>query len=152
MSEMLGNQYFLARKYGQAEKELEAALAKKPGHKGIRRKLIVCHTQTGAIQKAMVQFLSLITEDIDFIINTDPIADDCPCPELVFDLEKQKEENKLSPDYFAILGMLWLFCDLTRSIRYFHSAQELAPEDVMFKTILTYLKARQVESGAELST
>ena len=68
MSEMLGNQYFLARKYSLAAEQLEKALFNDPGSKGIRRKLVVCYTQTGDIDKALQLFLSLIKEDIDFVI------------------------------------------------------------------------------------
>ena len=60
MSEMLGNQYFLARNYDGAAHELAGALLKDAKNKFIKRKLIVCYNQIGQIQKALELFLSLI--------------------------------------------------------------------------------------------
>ena len=132
----------MARDFEKAEKNLEVALQKDPSNKKIRRKLIICHTQTGHIDAAMDKFLSLIKEDADFIIDTDPIADDCPCPELVFDLENKLDEKAQSARLNIVMGMLWLFCSLDRSIHYFESALALKPDDSTIKSILTFLKAR----------
>ena len=142
MSEMLGNQYFLARKYDLARTELQASLLKEAKNKGIRRKLIICYTQTGEIERAMEIFLSLIKEDVDFIINTDPIDDDCPCPELVFDMEKEIPNNKNSKNFALTLGMLWLYCDLKKSIQYFKDARKLESKDSTIKSILIFLNSR----------
>lgn len=143
MSEMLGNQYFLARKYGQAAKELEKALNSDEKNKGIRRKLIICHTQLGDVGRALEYFLGLVKEDIDFIINTSPIDDDCPCPELVFDMEKRLAENTGSVDFQTIMGILNLYCDLAASIHYFEEAQQLAPDQPSLKSVLTFLRSRR---------
>jgi tetratricopeptide (TPR) repeat protein len=142
MSEMLGNQYFLARKYDLARTELQTSLLKDAKNKGICRKLIICYTQTGEIDRALEIFLSLIKEDVDYIINTDPIDDDCPCPEIVFDLEKEIPNNKNSKNFTLTLGMLWLYCDLKKSIDYFINAQRLATNDSTIKSILIFLNSR----------
>ncbi|NIV98549.1 tetratricopeptide repeat protein, partial [Candidatus Saccharibacteria bacterium] len=128
MHEMLGNQLFLVRNYTRAAETLEKALRKKPKDKAIRRKLIVCYTQIGEVKKALQLFMSLANEDIDFIINIDPIEDDCPCPEIVYDMEAQLDQNQNSVDFQLNLGMLWLFCDIHKSIAYFKQAQKLDPQ------------------------
>ncbi|MDP1676219.1 MAG: hypothetical protein Q8L88_05080 [Bacteroidota bacterium] len=120
MNEMLGNQYFLARNYTQAEKELETALAHKPLSVAIKKKLIICHIQTHTITRAVDLFIDVITQDIHSIIDTDPIFDNCPCPQLVLDMEntidtKDENERKLA------LGMLWLYCDIEPAYKYFLS-------------------------------
>ena len=79
-SEMLGNQYFLARNYESAAKNLQYALNIDPLNKAVRKKLVICYSQTGEIQKALNVFYNLIEEDIDYLINTDIVSDDCPCP------------------------------------------------------------------------
>lgn len=145
MSEMLGNQYFLARKFDLAKIELQSALQKDPKNKGIRKKLIICYTQTGEISKAQELFLSLIKEDVHFIVNTDPIDDDCPCPELVFDMEKEIVNNKNSKNFFSMLGILWLYCDQNKSVHYFEEAQKLDQKDPVLKSILTFLKSLQIK-------
>ena len=140
MSEMLGNQYFMARNYARAAEELEQVLIKDPANKPVRRKLIICFNQTGNIRRALEIFLSLIKDDIDFIINTDPVDDDCPCPELVYDLEKQARPEAESVEYHLKLGMLWLYCDLRKSIEHFEKAGELEPDNPDVKKVLTILK------------
>jgi tetratricopeptide (TPR) repeat protein len=140
MSEMLGNQYFLARKYTLAEIELGNALAKDPENKGILRKLIICNVQKGNNERALKFFLSLVEEDISFIADSDPVMDDCPCTELVYDLEAQIDSDKNSLDYNLRLGMLWLYCDTKKSIQYFETCQKIAPANPMIKKILSQLK------------
>ena len=139
MSEMLGNQYFLARKYANAIDVFEKALTNDFKNKGIRCKLIICYTQAREIKKALDVFVTLIEDDIEFIINMDPVRDDCPCPELVFDLEANLDISLYSFDYYLSLGMLWLYCDLKKSIEYFRKAQKLDQENPKIKYILFHL-------------
>ena len=139
MSEMLGNQYFIARNYMRAAEELSLALSKTPKNKSIKRKLIVCYTQTGQIQNALKLFLGLVKEDAEYIINTDPIDDDCPCAELVYDDEKLHNVNKNSCEYQLKLGILWLYCDIHKSISYFEIAQRLNQQNPLIKSILSIL-------------
>lgn len=143
MSEMLGNQYFIARNYWGAAKELERALTNDPRNKTIRRKLIVCYNQTGEIHKALNIFQSLVRDDIDFIINTDPVEDDCPCGELVYDTEKILSESQQSVDALLRLGMLWLFCDVKKSREYFEKALKAERDSSAIKTVLTVLSSHR---------
>jgi len=145
MSEMLGNQYFLSRDYPRASVELNKALLTDPKNKPLRRKLIICYTQVGEIKKALDTFVSLIKEDIDFIINTDPVADDCPCPELVFDMEQKLENNQDSTDFNIILGMLYLYCNLDKSVDYFLRVLKINPHYSMVKTALALIRANTEE-------
>lgn len=142
MFEMLGNQLFLVRNYARAAEMLQKALWKDPGNKAIRRKLIVCLTQTGEVERALEIFHSLCKEDIDYIINTDPVDDDCPCSELVFNLEEKFSQNQNSLDFNLISGMLWLYCDIKRSLEFFERAHQLAPEKDRIKGILSLIRSR----------
>jgi len=150
MDEMLGNHYFLSRNYGRAAELLEKALRDDPKSKPIRRKLIICFAQTGHVDKALAVFLSLIKEDIDFVINTDPIDDDCPCPELVFDMEHHKSNINPSLDSNLVLGMLWLYCNLHKSFEYFTQASNLDKDDKMIKSILALLNVRLQKENASV--
>ncbi len=129
MSEMLGNQYFMARNYSAAQQQLEEVILKDPLNKTAKKKLIVCYTQTGKVKDAIRFFNDLISEDIEIVVNTHPIDDDCPCPELVEKIEGQKLANSDSADYHLILGIIWLYCDINKSIDYFIKAKEIAPGD-----------------------
>ncbi|MCF8262261.1 MAG: tetratricopeptide repeat protein [Melioribacteraceae bacterium] len=122
MSEMLGNQYFMARKYLLAESELAACLEEYPHSKSIKRKLIVCYAQNGNLNKALELFSSLINQDIEFIINADPIIDDCPCEEIIDELEKHREHNYSAAEYDLFLGIVWLFCNAKTSLKYLRKA------------------------------
>ncbi len=136
---MLGNQYFLARKYSLAADELEKALSKNPTSKGIRRKLIICEIQHGNINRALELFVSLVEEDVAFIIDADPIMDDCPCPELVYDMEEQFSDNKNSLDYHLKLAMIWLYCDVNKSLQYFNLSLSMNGDNDLIKKIINHL-------------
>ena len=82
-SEMLGNQYFIARKYESAAISLRQALLDNPNNNAVKKKLILCYTQLGEVKKALHLFKELIEADIDLIIDTDTKEDFCPCPELI---------------------------------------------------------------------
>jgi tetratricopeptide (TPR) repeat protein len=140
MSEMLGNQYFLARNYASAAENLQYALNNDALSKPIRKKLIICYSQIGEIQKALNIFYNLIIEDIDCIINTDSISDDCPCPELVthYGTILPYEEN--STDLKVMLGMIWLYCDTNKSLSFFKTVENIKPEDNRIKSITEILE------------
>jgi pentatricopeptide repeat protein len=150
MDEMLANHYFLARNYTRAAELLEVALRGDPKNKGIRRKLIISYAQTGQVEKARDVFLSLIKEDIDFIINTDPVDDDCPCPELVFEMERGLENFRESYNYTITLGMFWLYCNLHKSYEYFNMAEDMDPQDKWIKSVLALLNARVEQEKSNL--
>ncbi len=142
MSEMLGNQYFMARKFAASVPEFEEALAKTSDNKMIRKKLIICYTQVGQIQRAFQLFHSLIKEDVDFIANTDVIADDCPCPELVEKFSRAQVsdsdlENELK------LGILWLYCDSNNSLEHFLKAQSSDPNDELLTSTIHIISSYQ---------
>ncbi len=140
MSEMLGNQYFLSRNYTGAVKELEEILQHDPKNKQVRRKLVVSYTQTFQIDQALELFVPLIKEDISFIINTNAVDDDCPCAELVYNAEKRPNENKNSLDFHNMMGMLWLFCDIKKSLIYFENALQIEPDNIVTQTIIQLIK------------
>ena len=140
MSEMLGNQYFLARNYANAAKNLQYALDIDPLSKPVRKKLVICYLQIGEIQNALNIFYNLILEDIDCIINTEPVSDDCPCPKLVahYGTIIPYEEN--SADLKIMLGMLWLYCDINKSLSFFKSAEKMKPDDELIKSISSIIE------------
>ncbi|MBI2429220.1 MAG: tetratricopeptide repeat protein [Ignavibacteriales bacterium] len=120
MNEMLGNQYFLSRNYPLAQTELERALEQNPSNTSVKKKLVICHIQTGSTERAVDLFLEIITHDIHSIIDTDPLFDNCPCPQLVYEMENSLPSPNTKEKILA-LGMLWLFCDIRQSLKYFTS-------------------------------
>jgi tetratricopeptide (TPR) repeat protein len=138
-SEMLGNQYFMARKYAEAGEILENITKNNPRNKPARCKLVICYIQTGNIPKALDQFLPLIKEDTDIITKMDPVQDDCPCLDLVAELEENVDTNHRSLDFLLTLGMLSLYCDIEKSIKYFSLAQKLDENNFIIRDILSHL-------------
>lgn len=129
MSEMLGNKYFYSRDYLKATETLEQVLLKNPNNKNVSKKLIICYSQIGKIDKALNLFYDTIQKDIDHIICTDPESDDCPCPELVRHYGNILPFEDNSIDLKIMLGMLWLFCDIEKSYSFFQSVKEIKPND-----------------------
>ncbi len=118
------------------------ALNNDPLSKPIRKKLIICYSQIGEIQKALSIFYNLILEDIDCIINTDPVGDDCPCPELVIHYGAVLPYEENSTDLKIMLGMLWLYCDVNKSLSFFKSAAKMKPEDKRIKPVCSIIGNR----------
>ena len=105
----------------------------------IRKKLIICYTQVGQIKKAFQLFHSLIEEDIAVIIETDVIADDCPCPELVTKLSSDENSSETLEKYLK-LGILWLYCDSSNSLTHFEKASTLNPDEKLISSTINLIK------------
>lgn len=126
---MLGNQYFMTRKYYEAESELEETFQGLLYSKQIKKKLIVCYTQTGKINKALDYFYDLLKEDVAIIANTDPVLDDCPCYELVENIEQLNLYDEHSLDFYLLQGIIWSYCDIEKALKFFESAKSMDPSD-----------------------
>lgn len=133
MNEMLGNQFFMARNYPAAQKELEEVYSKDPSNISVMKKLVICYTQTGKIKEAIELFNYLLNENIEFIINTDPSLDDCPCAELIEKIEHKNHHLESSIDHLLILAIIWLYCDEKKSLEYFKKLHELEPFNSTFQ-------------------
>jgi len=145
MNEMLGNQYFMARNYLGAVNVFQNVLKEDPKNINARKKLVIALTQTGKFEKATEIFVDLIKEDINIIIDTDPVRDDCPCSELVTNLEQISRLKERSFSTNQTLGILWSYCDIYTSIKYFEKAKELRPDDEKANAILIILKKKLSE-------
>jgi tetratricopeptide (TPR) repeat protein len=141
MSEMLGNRYFLARKFDRAIPELEKAVQDSLEDHKIKKKLIICYVQVGQIERALRIFWELIQKDPFIIINTDPYYDDCHCTTLVVQWENiiNYKNDGIRMEYVA-LGILYLYCDVQKSITYFEQALEIMDNDTQLKKILNLLR------------
>ncbi len=136
MSEMLGNRYFIARQYHKAAEQLEEALIKSADPQKVKKKLIICYIETGQVEKALRLFGSIVSMDPTIIINTDPYHEDCPCPELVVGWEKTTDEDKMSAVDLESLGMLYLYCDIAKSLHYFKKALLKAKNKAIISSII----------------
>ena len=122
MSEMLGNRYFIARQYDKAYDNFQIALNDDPKNLKLKKRLIICLIQLGQIDQALDCFYEVISTDPYAIINTDPYRDDCPCTEIIPQWESKHISASEKARINEILGMLYLFCDLKKSIKHFKSS------------------------------
>lgn len=139
---MLGNQYFMARNYLGAADVFQNVLLEEPKNLNATKKLIISLTQIGKYSKAFDLFTNFINENIDFILNTDPIKDDCPCAELVTNLETKNKFGNESITSLETLGILWLYCDINNSIQYFEKALVLNTNDPKLNSVITILRKK----------
>lgn len=135
MSEMLANQYFLARKFNKAIPHLESVIQDEPDNELARKKLIICYCETGHVRSALELFFKVIKNNIKLIVDTDIISEDCPCPELLERMKWYEEVAINSFDFFCIMGMLNLYCDIHDSLNSFHKALEINPDDKLVRDI-----------------
>lgn len=149
-SEMLGNKYFLARDYESAATNFQHILQDDPINKSIRKKLIICYTQIGQIQKAFENFYILVKGDIDYIMNTDLIADDCPCAELTAKYGNILPYENESADLKLMLGMLWLYCNPQKSLEFFKRILIEHPSDPKIGEIASVIETK-IKSSNKLT-
>lgn len=144
VSEMLGNQYFLAKKYASAASNFIQTLLENPQNKSVRKKLIICYTQTGDINKALDVFMELIKEDMDFVTNTDLKEDACPCPELIVKYGTVLPYENNSTDLRIMLSILWLYCDAEKSYEFFKSLLDENIENEKISSVVEILENRLI--------
>ena len=140
MSEMLGNKYFLSRNYSMAAATYSKVYSSNPHNLSVRKKMIICFTQTGELSKAFDFFYQLVRENIRYIIDTDPVSDDCPCGELTskYGMILPYEDN--SSDLKLLLGILWLYCDAKKSLEFFSMLLDSRPNERRYVEIVSEIK------------
>lgn len=137
MSEMLANHYFLSRNYAQAIDAFSKTFRENYPN-NILKKLIICDITQGKIATAKEYFLRVISADPYLIIKTNIKEEDCPCPELISNFEKNVYPPNSLDDLIS-LGMLWLYCDLTKSIEYVNRVKLSSPRDQFINQSLNIL-------------
>jgi len=140
MSEMLGNRYFIARKFNKAIPYLEAALKESPFAAKIKKKLIICYIQTGRFEEAFKLVYEVIASEPRMILETDLYYEDCPCGELLplWHEKERQQTNKM--ELYEILGMLYLYCDLEKAIEYFNKAKFASPHSAKLMSMIKKLR------------
>ena len=150
-SEMLGNQYFIARKYKSAAISLGQTLSDNPNNNEAKKKLIICYTQLGEIEKALQLFNELIKDDIDLIINTNVEEDYCPCAELIAKYGSVLPYENNSKDLKFMLAILWLYCNASKSLSFFKTLLEQEPDNKQIKSIISIIEERLKSKDKQLN-
>lgn len=143
MSEMLANQYFLARRFDKAQPLLAALLAKEPDNFRAKKKLVICCTQLGEPEQAERLFVEVMHANPRVIIDTDPQSEDCPCPELVERLEREIKTSSPSIMQLNRLGMLYSYCNAATALAYFRRSLRMNRAQPRIQAIVDILTQLQ---------
>lgn len=139
MSEMLANHYFMIRDFAKAVSNYESLTVKLGVSKSIRKKMIICYLRTFQIEKAFDEFSKLVEEDLSFIIQTDLNADDCPCYDIIAEIERNEIDFKCEYEKLIALGILWLYCDKKESLIHFIQAYQIDQTDSRLHKLILLL-------------
>lgn len=144
-SEMISNYFFLTHSYSKAVPRLEAILEKEPGHLKARKKLIIAYIETGHLRRAYELFVEMMLESPRTILDTNPEAEDCPCPELLLQVTEHKREFDDPANRHLVAGIYAAYCDLAAAIAGFREYSALVPDDSRAREILALLNAEIAE-------
>lgn len=137
MYEMLGNQYFVAREYQKAADVFESVIVSEPENRFVLKKLILCYSHMGHVRKALPIFKKLVSEDILFISTTAQTDDDCPCRELIAEVQQSMSDEGQNVDDHLKLGIFWLYCNAAKSLAHLRKAYELGKDNAVEDLIQT---------------
>ena len=135
MCEMLGNQYFIAQNYSEAIRVYTNLINDKKANTEIQKRLIVSYLKTYQINSALLQFFAILNFSRNATKCDENSKDYCVCREMISEINNNKWENVIELDRDLMLAMLWYFCDLEQSEKYFKRATILAPDDGILKKI-----------------
>lgn len=139
MNEMLGNHYFLTKRFKEAIPLYKTVLVDNPKQIIIKKKLIICLLKEGQIKEAVNHFSDMLNDDVEQIISVQKEEDDCICKQMIFELENNP--TRLSRvDKSKVLGILWLFCNSLTSLKYFEEIDSEFKKDPIYKDILSKIK------------
>jgi hypothetical protein len=83
---------------------------------------------------ALKLFSNLISKNIEVILNSDPTKDCCPCLQMIHEIDNSRTNlNDCEKD--TMLGILWLYCDVLKSRKYFGKLLKNEPSNENYKTI-----------------
>lgn len=141
MSEMLGNQYFLARTFDKALIQFEHVIDVEPENEKVKKKLIICYCEVGKVEKALNLFKSVIETNIVLITETDIVDEDCPCPDIIKRLKWYEQVTENSFDFNCVVGILNLYCNIEESYSYFTKAIEYKPKHKLLQSVIDIISS-----------
>ncbi|MDZ7763695.1 MAG: hypothetical protein U5K00_04620 [Melioribacteraceae bacterium] len=121
---MLGNQYFLSRRFEAAKPVYENLIGTSFYSDKIAKKLIVCYSVTHDTNRAFQLFYNLIQKDPRIISNTKFYEEDCPCPEILPQILSEEIVYENADEKYLALGMLSLYCNISDSLKYFNKLRD----------------------------
>ncbi|GAB4367651.1 MAG: hypothetical protein Kow0042_08400 [Calditrichia bacterium] len=122
---MLGNHYFMVRKFYSACSEYEEVLKAHPSNYAVMKRLIICYLKLGNYRKGFKLYYSLILKKPELLFTDTTDQEICPCQEIINDLQASAPAHLNEKEYYLTLAMLWSFRDVKESLNYFRQVQEM---------------------------
>jgi tetratricopeptide (TPR) repeat protein len=141
---MLGNQYFLTGQYKDALTQFEKVLLVYPTNIFVKRKIITCYIQTKQVQKALKLFIELITDNTGLVIENEFSNEGCPCQQIIYELENY-QSTLVETERLSALGMLWFFCEISKSQKYFNKLFKKNPTNHFYQKITETIKTHSLK-------
>lgn len=154
MSEMLANNYFLVRNYESARATFFALPEPLRSELRVIKKLILCEIFLGESEAALKHLLTILKENPDFIIKTDVDAEDCPCRDLICQLESRPGYSPENESTILSMSILWLYCSIEKSLYYLSmlTSYNSIPQIQEFKELIhNYINNNLTINSAERS-
>lgn len=143
MDRMLGNQFYLARKFSQAIPYLERVHKKYPKDVQTAEKLILCCVFTSQLERATSFFLNLLKHSALDAGGKESVQNHAKEKELFADWTMNLPGLLSAKERIFALGMIATFFDINLASCYFRKARELDPKDVQVHQILENLKSNK---------
>ncbi|MCG8607594.1 hypothetical protein MJD09_21745 [bacterium] len=135
MERMLGNQYFMARRFEDAIPCFENALRKTPSDPGIMKHLIGCYVMTGNIEGALHNLGDLLARGIAKGIDPLPDAEEDAFRQMLAEWYRKPPRTQSRFEYLLSIAILTLLCEPELAPAYFKEAQKLAPKHELLREI-----------------
>lgn len=124
MLEMLANNYFIIRNYAKAKEVFLQLPESLREDSRVLKKLVLCEIFLSRPYNALGYLLSILRRDPAIIVKTDIDTEDCPCRDLIIELEERTGYGEGDERKTLSLAMLWLYCDLDRAVKYLYMIPE----------------------------
>ena len=118
MSEMLANNYFIVRNYVKAREVFLRLPESVRNSDAVKKKLVLCEIFLGNPLSALDYLLPLVVQNPGFIFKTDLELEDCPCRDLICELEQRPGFSQEDDFCLLSISILWLYCSLENSLHY----------------------------------
>ncbi len=139
MDRMLGNQYFLARKFKEAIPHFEKVLVKSPGDSAVFKNLIFCLVVTEELDKAVAQMIMALHHSPEFLVELSAATDTNPYQEVFLERFTKPPATLSGGNYALAMGILSLYCHAELAVSYFHEAKKHSRNKKAIEEILRIL-------------
>lgn len=144
---MLANNYFIVRDYAKAKETFLRLPEELRDDCRVMKKLILCEIFLSEPRKALDYLLVILRRDPEIIVKTDIDTEDCPCRDLIIELEERTGYSDGDERNVLSLAMLWLYCNVNRAIDYLNliPGTEQKPGIMEFKFLINhYINNKQL--------